>query len=280
MQQPPNPYDPTRQYAPPPPPVAPPPPMQPMPPQRPNALNRFLTWYRRQTRPMQVIVALGILAAVIFVGSAAISGIVQGATGVDVTPTAQSQGSQPTSATNPTQQPTQAPPTATVAPSSGPVLLGSDIGAFTAKFGQPNDHSTTNTGQYHYQRYPNSNIDHYIITTDTPDGGVYTNRVYFITVQSTDQGPGWTMAEASRECGAFLPADAKYKQQIPVATGPALDKIYYSASLAKLFPASSFTDAKQNTVKAGMFDVQYLYKDASEKFVDSCAILIGEQQTS
>lgn len=278
MQQPPNnnPY--TSPYAPPPPPVAPPPPQKPMPHQR------FIGWYRRQSRPMQIIVALVLVGAVIFVGSAVVVGGIQGAQQGLATPTAATQGSQPTSAAQPTQKPTQVPPTATKAAtsatSSGPDLLGSDIGTFTAHFGQPNDHSTISTGQYHYDRYPSSNIDHYIITTDTPDGGVYSQRVYFITVQATDQGPGWTMAEASRECGAFLPADAKYKQQIPVATGPALDKIYYSASLAKLFPASSFTDGKQNPVKAGMFDVQYLYKDASEKFVDSCAILIGEQQTS
>lgn len=221
---------------------------------------------------MQVIVALGIIAVVIFVGSAAISGIAQGSQGISPTPTV-------ASASQPTQAPTSAP-AATVAPSSGLVLLGSNISAFTAKFGQPNSHSTVNTGQYHYARYPNSNIDHYIITTDTPDGGQYASLVYFITVQSSDQTPGWTMAQASRECGAFFPADAVYKKQIPVATGPALDKIYHSASLAKLFPASSFTDSKQNAVQPGTFDVLYLYKDASEKMIDSCDILIGEQQTS
>ena len=108
MQQPPDPYDQTtRQYAPPPPPVAPPPPMQPMPPQRPNALNRFLAWYRRQTRPMQVIVALGLIAAVIFVGSAAVSGIVQGSQqALEPTPTV---ASQPTPTSAPTRAPTPQP---------------------------------------------------------------------------------------------------------------------------------------------------------------------------
>src|SRR5437879_3529264 len=83
MQQPPNPYDQTRRYAPPP------------PPRRPNALNRFLTWYKRQTGVVKIIVALAFLAVVIFVGSAAVAGITQGSQPI-ATPTTQGATSAPT----------------------------------------------------------------------------------------------------------------------------------------------------------------------------------------
>lgn len=100
MQQPPNPY--SQQ----PNPYAPPPPPPPMPPRRPNALARFITWYRRQVLAVKLIVGVLILGAVIFVCSAAASGIVQSSTAV-ATPTAQA--SQPTATSAPTQAPTPTP---------------------------------------------------------------------------------------------------------------------------------------------------------------------------
>lgn len=80
---------------------------------RPNGLRRFFTWYRRQTRPMQIIVALLILGAVIFVLSAGISGAVQSATetaNADATATVQAQNQPTTAPATPTEIPT---PTAT-----------------------------------------------------------------------------------------------------------------------------------------------------------------------
>jgi hypothetical protein len=72
---------------------------------------------------------------------------------------------------------------------------------------------------------------------------------------------------------------SNYTYILPLFPVESSYKIYYSASLANLFPASSFTDAEQNMVKPGMFDVQVLYEDSSETMVNSCSIIIGEQQT-
>ncbi len=37
--------------------------------------------------------------------------------------------------------------------------------------------------------------------------------------------------------------------------------IYFSATLAKEFTPDQFTDANQNPVKPGLFDINYLYND-------------------
>lgn len=180
---------------------------------------------------------------------------------------------QPTTTLTPPTQPTHI---ATTVLSSGPALLGSDISLFTATYGIPNSHSQPNSGLYHYQTYAGQNIDFLIIMTDGADTG-YTTRVESISVQAPESK--WTMTEASTKCAVFLPRDATYKNEIPVATGPALDKIYFSQSLAQQFPVDAFTDANQNPVTPGYFDVQYLYTDTSQTSIAGCSIILGEQQT-
>lgn len=181
----------------------------------------------------------------------------------------------PTPHVTATTQPT-AQATATVAPVSGPALLGSDIGTFVANYGQPNSHTDVAGGLYHFQRYPGSNIDFLIVMVDLADGGVYGTRVENVDVQAPDAG--WTAQQADAECAAFLPRDAVYKNQVGLSGG--YDKIYFSASLAALFLATAFTDANGNQVQAGLFDVQYLYQgQLAASPLDGCSILIGTQQT-
>lgn len=192
----------------------------------------------------------------------------------DATSTAQA--GQPTSTANPAAQATHPASTATasgIAPTSGPALLGADIGTFVAQYGQPNDHTDVKIGQYHFQRYGDSNVDAFIVATDLTDGNAYLHRVDDITAASPSAG--WTSSEASAKCAVFFPRDAVYKRQ--VATQNGIDKIYFSQSLASLFPASAFTDAQQNAVKAGYFDVLYLAR--TDGMIDDCDIIIGEQQT-
>ncbi len=178
--------------------------------------------------------------------------------------------SQPTAraSTVPTTHSTQQP-----APSSGPAIIGGELGAFVATYGQPNNHSIASSGLYHFKRYPNSTLDLLIARTDLTDAGVYTSRVEEITVQAPDAG--WSQQDATAACAAFLPGDAVYKREVKLATG--YDKLYVSATLASLFPASSFVDVNGQQVQAGSFDVQYLYRSGT--IVASCDILIGTQQT-
>ena len=183
-----------------------------------------------------------------------------------------------------TVSPKQAPTVAakvqltTASTVSRPPILGVDIGTFTAKYGQPNDHSTISTGSYHFQRYSSSNIDFLIIQTDLVGGGIYTKRVEWVTANASDTGDGWSPQQADTICTQFFPSDAVYKQEVPISGSSGYDKIYYSASLASLFPASAFTDASQNQVKAGMFDAEYLTQSASDSNINSCSIMIGTQQ--
>lgn len=255
--------------------------MQPQPPQKPSFLQEATAWYRGASRPARIVVAILLLAAAIFVCSAAVSGVARGVQQSLATPTVAPTDTPTVAALAlPTDTPAPVPTTQatpTVALSSGPALLGSDIGAFDAVYGPRDSHTDVSIGQYHYRKYADSNIDYLLVNTDTVDQGIYLNRADYITVQADENG--WTMTQASDQCRLFFPQDAVHKQDIPVASGPALDKVYYSASLAKLFPAASFYDASQNPVKPGTFDVSYLYADASETEVVSCDIIIGEQQT-
>ena len=179
--------------------------------------------------------------------------------------------SQPTSAST-SAPPLQATPQPTTRAIPAAAIIGSDIARFVAKYGQPNDHSVSGSGYYHFKRYASSNLDFLIVQADTADGGVYTQRVKGVMAQAP--GAGWSQQEASAACATFLPRDAVYERTVKLANG--YDKVYFSASLAGLFRASAFTDPNGSQVKAGLFDVRYIYRSGT--IIDSCGILIGTEQ--
>lgn len=158
-------------------------------------------------------------------------------------------------------------------PANDSATLGSNISTFITRYGQPNDHSVPNYGLYYFKRYQGSNNDFLIVTDDTGDRGVYANRAEDVTVQApnTGTGYGWTQEQAGVICGAFFPRDAVFEQQVERFDG--YDTIYFSASVAKLFPTTAFTDFNNNQVQAGLFDVLYLYGAGAT--IHSCDILIG-----
>ena len=154
-----------------------------------------------------------------------------------------------------------------------PAIIGSDTGAFVAMYGQPNNHSVPSAGYYHFRRYARSNLDYLIVQADASDGGIYAQRVKGVMAQAP--GAGWNQQEASAACNVFLPHDAVYVRTVELANG--YDKVYFSATLAGLFRASAFTDPNGNQVKAGLFDVEYIYQ--SKTIIISCGLLIGTEQT-
>ena len=161
---------------------------------------------------------------------------------------------------------------------AGPTTLGQPLSHFIAQYGQPNDHTDTSAGSYHFRSYGGSNIDFLIIHTDILDGSSYSQSIYGISVQASDAG--WTESNADANCDVFLPQDSVYKSQILTSFGGNYDKIYYSPSLANLFPASEFYDADQNPVKAGTFDVLYIVKSQSDPTtIVGCDIGLGTQGT-
>jgi hypothetical protein len=236
--------------------VTPPSPQRLLPPQPPRKRRRW-PW-------LVVIGVLGVVAVGLL-----LYGLGAPSTGVTPTPAVQpTHAATPKPAVKATSQ-----PTSRQAPTSGPAILGSNLSAFVANYGHPNNHSIANSGLYHFKRYPGSTLDFLIATTDLTDGGVYANRVKDITVQAPHAG--WSQQEATAACDAFLPRDAVYKRQIGLANG--YDRVYFSASLAGLFPAPSFVDFNGNQVQPGLFDVHYIY--SSGTIIASCEILIGTQQT-
>jgi hypothetical protein len=171
----------------------------------------------------------------------------------------------------PTTKPTTQPATSKFASVAGPARIGSPIGTF-AQYGQPNTHTDSKAGSYHFQKYADSNTDTLIVQTDLIDKG-YSDVVDGVSVQADNAG--WTPEEATTMVAKFLPTDAQYQKQVPLSTGNGTDKIYYSATLAKQLPADEFTDASTNQIKAGTFDVQCLTNNGN---VDSCNIQVGTQQ--
>lgn len=151
----------------------------------------------------------------------------------------------------------------------GTPILGASIGTFVARYGKPNDHSDIAHGSYHFARYANTSVatDGIIVTTDYFDTGM-ADKVFGI-VYAPENG--------KISCAQFMPDDAKYQSETIITTGTGNDKIYYSASLTKIFPASSFTDVNNNPTKPGLFDIQTLMR--ADGTTDSCNIQLGTQQT-
>lgn len=168
------------------------------------------------------------------------------------------------------------PTTATVsgtgtslAATHGTPRLGAPLTDFVGKYGQPNDHSSA--GQPHFLRSNTSNVDGLILSN------LYGPNVDSVTVQRINNET-WTMSQAQAVCLAYAPADAHKVRQVSLTNSTGIDVLYTSAQLAHAgFPASAFTDANQNPVAAGTFDVQYLTN--TDGSVDSCSLMLGAQQT-
>ena len=174
----------------------------------------------------------------------------------------------------PTVAPTAKPTQSGISATHGTPRLGSPLSDFIGAYGQPNDHSTPGSS-YHFLRGANSNIDGLIIA---PTLAISSQQIDDITVAATSD-LGWTLSDAANRCLAYAPTDARLKQRIPYADGTGYDVIYTSSSLAKLFPASEFTDASQNPVTPGTFDISYLYR-GDQQHIDCCDLITGSQQTN
>jgi hypothetical protein len=160
---------------------------------------------------------------------------------------------------------------------AGVAILGAPLSTFTAKFGQSNDHSSP--GQMHLARCKGSNTDQMILARLSL--GTPTQPVTSILYASCST---WTVTMAETSCSKFFPTDAVYQKTITIpgspSNFPALDKIYYSATLAHLFSAATFIDANKNLVKPGLFDVKYLYENMNDTtHIGSCNVQVGTQQT-
>jgi hypothetical protein len=173
-------------------------------------------------------------------------------------------------------------PTATSKPTAVQPRFGGQLADFIATFGQPNDHSSSLGGQYHFARYAGSNIDQIVLTVDLAGGTSFQTTVHELTIQANG---AWDVAMAQAMCAAYFPVDAKaVGQQVEVVTPQGIvgkDVIYFSASLAAALPAGEFIDAKQNAATAGSFDVLYSYGALNQSTsIVACRMLPGIVQTT
>lgn len=162
-------------------------------------------------------------------------------------------------------------PTATLqpAPTQKPIIiaqphLGSPVADFTAKYGTP---SLQGVGGYAFQ---SGNIT---ATTQPNDGAAYGTHVLSILINAPAQG--WTETEALAACAVFLPTDATYTGVGTLSSanaGTGIERVYFSTSLIKQFPASEFLDSDLNPTKPGTFAIVLNYFSGSTTEFGSCAI--------
>jgi hypothetical protein len=244
------------------------PPPNNVPPKRPSG---FRHWFRLQPRKTKLGMGLIVVAILLCIFAVYAYGSSIVATKVTPTPTTSGNGGvviSPGATNAPTLQP---------ASKSGTAILGAQLSTFTAKFGQPNDHSSP--GQIHLARCGNSNTDQLILTQLSAASSAGPIASILSAPCAT-----WTVSMAESLCSKFYPTDAVYQKTVNIAGSasrfPAFVKVYYSAILTREFGAANFTDANNNTVKPGLFDVSYLYENSNDTtHIGSCNIQLGTRQT-
>lgn len=182
-------------------------------------------------------------------------------------------------ARNPTSPATSSPTPSPAAGDAGPAIIGGTLEAFEAKFGAPNDHSDPSVFMYHFWRCGQA-LDCVIVTTDYLDGATaaLAHRIIHVIVAHPDSSGPWTKSEAEAYCRTFAPNDLRYVKTIPdVSGGTGYDIVYYSPTLAKIFPAKDFTDTNNNVTQDGSLDIEYLYAGDNPDQIDSCDLVIGIQ---
>jgi hypothetical protein len=231
----------------------------------------FRNWFR--TRSSKTKLGLGLIIVALLLCIFAVYAYGSSIVATKITPTATTAGNtvaavSPGATNVSTKQPSL---------NTGTAILGAQLSTFTAKFGQQNNHSSP--GQIHLARCGNSNSDQLILTqlSVASSTGPITSILYASC--ST-----WTISTAESLCSKFFPADAIYQKTVTIPGSasqfPALDKIYYSATLAREFAADNFTDANKNQVKPGLFDANYLFENNNDTtHIGSCNIQLGTRQT-
>lgn len=186
----------------------------------------------------------------------------------------------------------------TAAPSSGATqaggvnvsgLTGTVLGtagqAFVTAYGPLTSQSDVNGGDLHFRQYAGVAQDALIVQLGVHFGVTSPGdrQAYAITAAPAPSS-SWTMTQAETQCAAYRPSDAQQVKTLTVTDSTGTigeDVIYRSVALAHAFPASAFTDANQNPVTPGTFDISYLYQSASATDkIASCELQVGSQQTS
>lgn len=146
--------------------------------------------------------------------------------------------------------------------SAGPALLGSQIGAFVAKYGQP---SHAQGGSYTFD-----NLD------------IITDNSRAIAILNQAPSNGWNKSTALAACLNFAPTNAVYQRQMtlldPQGNVQAIQRVYFSPSLAPLLPTNDFTNEHGNPDQPGTFGIVLTPDSIDTGVYDSCSIQSVLQQ--
>jgi len=108
----------------------------------------------------------------------------------------------------------------------------------------------------------------------------YATRALAI-VYNAPNGRLLSINDATNACVALSPSDAYYQYSLTL-TGASnqivgVERIYFSASLAKQFPASEFVDGHLKATKPGTFGIVLNYGPGSNTQVASCSTQVSLQ---
>ena len=180
-----------------------------------------------------------------------------------------SQGNAPSQPASKVTQPAARPSPTLFPASPGAAILGANIGTFIAKYGQPTSQPVNEI--YEFSIYGNPHTNDVTVATQN-------NKVMGIQ-EDSPANQEWSESEAIKSCLAFAPSDNVYKRQETFSdtqgTITDLQRVYYSPSLAKQFPASDFTDENGDAMTPGMFGIVLTYSTSGESEFLGCATQIG-----
>jgi hypothetical protein len=142
--------------------------------------------------------------------------------------------------------------TAELLAKTGRPELGALVTRFIKVYGQPSNNSSPNDGLYDF----NHTLE--VFTSHT------NNRVNSASFLNTD-GSGWaSLKSALPDCEKLIPSDAMYQRVVELynpANGlhTGTERVYFSPSLASLFPVNDFTDEHRQVTTSGTFAIVFHY---------------------
>ena len=223
---------------------------------------------KHHLRKLWIVVAL-----VVVVLFAAIAGIFHAHQNPAPASTTQVKVTQPSNQpTQPVDHPTAHPTSAPAQPgaSTTPAILGADLSTFITKYGQ------VIQVQGGYYTFKTGGIE-MMAGNDPPP---YATRALAI-VYNAPNGRLLSINDATNACVALSPSDAYYQYSLTL-TGArnqivGVERVYFSASLAKQFPASEFVDGHLKATKPGTFGIMLNYGPGSTTQVASCSTQVSLQ---
>ena len=154
---------------------------------------------------------------------------------------------------------------------TAPAILGADLSTFIARYGQ------VIQVQGGYYTFKTSGIEVMFAGNDPPP---YATRALTI-VYNPPNGHLLSINAATNACVALSPSDAHYQYSLTLTGAPnqiaGVERVYFSASLAKQFPASEFVDGHHNATKPGTFGIVLNYNPGSNTQVASCSTQVPLQ---